>query len=59
MMVTQAEVAIDGDCVGRIDTGLMVLMGIRPEDTEAKAQALVERLTTARICEKVSKPTFP
>ncbi|MCR9090659.1 D-aminoacyl-tRNA deacylase [Algiphilus sp.] len=47
--VTQAEVAIDGDCVGRIDTGLMVLMGIRPEDTEAKAQALVERLLAYRV----------
>ncbi|MHA7833374.1 MAG: D-aminoacyl-tRNA deacylase [Algiphilus sp.] len=47
--VTQAEVSIEGHCVGRIDTGLMVLIGIRPEDTEVQAQRLVERLLAYRV----------
>ena len=47
--VTRAEVAIDGDCVGRIDTGLMVLVGIRPEDGVIQAKALIERLLAYRV----------
>jgi D-tyrosyl-tRNA(Tyr) deacylase len=47
--VTQASVQIDRQEVGRIGTGLVALLGIAGEDTEADAQYLVEKITNLRI----------
>lgn len=47
--VTQAAVEVDGTTVGRIDAGLLVLIGVEKEDTEAKADRLLERLLTYRV----------
>ncbi len=47
--VSEASVEVDGDCVGRIDRGLLVLLGIRREDAETDADRLCRRLPDLRI----------
>ncbi len=47
--VSQAQVDINSETVGRIDRGLAVLLGVQPEDTEAKADRLLQRLLAYRV----------
>src|SRR3546814_19237841 len=47
--VTEASVRIDGECVGAIASGLLVLVAVQPQDNEATAQRLLERLMTYRV----------
>ena len=47
--VSQAEVSVDGNVVGSIGTGLLVLLGVRPVDDETAARRLLERLLQYRI----------
>ncbi len=47
--VTRAEVEVAGETIGRTGPGLMVLLGVEPNDDEQKAQRLVERLMTYRV----------
>lgn len=47
--VTHASVAVDGEVVGAIGTGLCVLVGIRRGDDEAAAAKMAERLWNLRI----------
>jgi D-tyrosyl-tRNA(Tyr) deacylase len=47
--VTHAEVRIRGEVVGGIARGMLVLVAVRPEDTEASAERLLERLLDYRI----------
>src|SRR5271167_512641 len=47
--VVHAEVRIDGTSVGSIGLGLLVLVGIRPEDDEASALRLLQRLLLYRV----------
>ena len=47
--VTHAEVTIDHEVVGQIQTGLLALIGIRPTDTPASALKLLDRLLQYRI----------
>ncbi len=47
--VTQASVSIDGETVGRIGRGLLVLVGVQREDDERKAERLLERLLGYRV----------
>jgi D-aminoacyl-tRNA deacylase len=47
--VTRASVTVDGTVVGRIGTGLLVLVGVSPEDEEKDAVALAEKLVALRI----------
>jgi D-tyrosyl-tRNA(Tyr) deacylase len=47
--VSTASVAIDGVVVGSIGRGLLVLVGVRPEDDEAAATRLLERLLKYRV----------
>ncbi|HEV7356980.1 MAG TPA: D-aminoacyl-tRNA deacylase [Steroidobacteraceae bacterium] len=47
--VTHADVAVDGQRVGAIGQGLLVLIGVRPLDDEASAHRLVTRLLQYRI----------
>lgn len=49
--VSEAAVKVDGDIVGEIDKGLLVLLGVEKDDDEAKAKRLVERVTTYRVFE--------
>ncbi len=47
--VSQGRVEIDGECVGDIGRGLVVLVGVQREDDEAKADRLLERLLGYRV----------
>jgi D-tyrosyl-tRNA(Tyr) deacylase len=47
--VSQAEVTVDGQRVGAIGPGLLVLIGVRPLDDEASAHRLLTRLLQYRI----------
>lgn len=47
--VMAARVDIDGETVGAIDQGLLVLVGVEKPDTEAEAQRLIERLLGYRL----------
>ncbi|MCH7800288.1 MAG: D-tyrosyl-tRNA(Tyr) deacylase [Chloroflexi bacterium] len=47
--VSCASVSIDGDEVGRIGRGLVVLVGISREDTEAEARYVADKIVGLRI----------
>ncbi|MBF9001889.1 MULTISPECIES: D-aminoacyl-tRNA deacylase [Vibrio] len=49
--VSEAAVRVEGEVVGEIQQGLLVLLGVEKEDDEAKAQRLMERVTTYRVFE--------
>lgn len=49
--VSEAEVGVDGKPVSRIGQGLVVLLGIGHEDTEADADFLVDKIVHLRIFE--------
>jgi D-tyrosyl-tRNA(Tyr) deacylase len=47
--VSQASVVVDGETVGAIDAGLMVLVCAEKGDTEREADALLAKLLTYRV----------
>ena len=47
--VSQASVTVDEKCIGEIDAGLLVLIGVEREDTSAKAERLLQRLLAYRV----------
>ena len=47
--VTEAEVRIAGASVATISAGLLVLIGVERDDTEAAAERLLERIVTYRV----------
>lgn len=47
--VSQASVTVDNEVIGKIDKGLLVFLAIEPEDTEAKAKRLAERVAGYRV----------
>lgn len=47
--VTEASVTVAGECVGRIGSGLMVLVGIERGDTADHGRRLLERLLIYRV----------
>lgn len=47
--VSSASVTVEGAVVGAIDSGLLVLIGIQPEDTEAKGEQLLRRVLDYRV----------
>jgi D-tyrosyl-tRNA(Tyr) deacylase len=49
--VSEASVEVDKQIVGEIDQGILVLLAIEPDDTEAKAKRLAERIAGYRIFE--------
>lgn len=46
---TGASVAVAGEVVGSIGSGLVVLLGVGPADDDATADALARRMTELRI----------
>jgi len=49
--VSRAQVAANGEIAGEIGLGLLVLLGVRQEDTEADATYLAEKIAGLRIFE--------
>ena len=47
--VSSASVAVNGAVCGEIAAGLLVLLGIGPQDTEEEAHRLAEKLCALRI----------
>ncbi|GLO59550.1 D-aminoacyl-tRNA deacylase [Vibrio sp. MACH09] len=47
--VSESSVKVDGEIVGEIGQGLLVLLGVEKDDDEAKAKRLMERVTTYRV----------
>lgn len=46
--VERAAVEVDGETVGRIDAGLLVLIGVAPEDGATEAKWLADKLVGLR-----------
>jgi len=49
--VKEASVKVDGETIGEIGQGFMVLIGVREDDTEAIADKMVHKLLNMRIFE--------
>jgi len=49
--VTQAHVTVAGETIGRIERGLVVLLGVAADDTTADVSYLAEKLVGLRIFE--------
>jgi len=47
--VSEASVTVDNEVIGEINKGLLVFLAVEPEDTQAKANRLAERVTGYRI----------
>jgi D-tyrosyl-tRNA(Tyr) deacylase len=47
--VSRASVTVDGQVVGRIGRGLMILLGVKTDDTEAEAGWLAHKIAGLRI----------
>ncbi len=54
--VTYASVTVDGETVGRIDDGILLLVGVCPEDTPAEAAMLAQKVANMRVfCDEQDK----
>ena len=49
--VSSASVRVDGEIVGAIDRGYLILLGVGPNDTEHTAARLAEKICNLRIFE--------
>jgi D-aminoacyl-tRNA deacylase len=49
--VSRAQVTVDGEITGQIGTGLLVLLGVGRDDTEADAICLAEKIAGLRVFE--------
>ena len=49
--VTSASVTIDGEVVGKIGKGFLILLGVGPEDTEKECRYLAEKAMGLRVFE--------
>ena len=47
--VKRAAVDVDGECVGKIDQGILLLLGIEKNDTEATADKLIDKILAYRM----------
>jgi D-tyrosyl-tRNA(Tyr) deacylase len=47
--VTRAAVSVDGEVVGQIDRGVMLLVGVMEGDTEADADATADKIAGLRM----------
>ncbi len=55
--VKQAAVTVEGEMVGSIDRGLLVLLGVGHGDTPEVARSLAEKTATLRIFEDAQEKT--
>lgn len=49
--VSSASVSVDGNCVGRIGTGYLILLGVMDGDGKAQAELLAKKTAELRINE--------
>ena len=49
--VTRAKVTVEGDNVGEIQKGLVVLLGVATDDTVSDVNYLAEKIIALRICD--------
>jgi D-tyrosyl-tRNA(Tyr) deacylase len=49
--VKEAEVRVDGEVVGRIESGLLTLLGVGKGDTDADLEKLIRKIVKLRIFE--------
>ncbi len=49
--VSQSKVTVDNEITGEIQQGLMVLLGVTHDDTEADAKYMAEKIANLRIFE--------
>ncbi len=49
--VDSARVTVDGETVGEIGKGFLVLLGVSVEDTEAQADKIADRICGLRVFE--------
>ena len=47
--VSRASVTVEGECIGQIGTGLMVLVGVEKSDSREQAERLVKKLLEYRV----------
>jgi D-aminoacyl-tRNA deacylase len=47
--VTKASVSVEGEVVAEIGIGMLILLGIAPEDTPAAAEQLADKIANLRI----------
>lgn len=47
--VSEASVTVEGECIGKINTGFLVLIGIAENDTREIADKLIRKLIGLRI----------
>ncbi len=47
--VSNASVTVDGNVTGKIGKGLLILLGVGPEDTEKVADEMVQKICKLRI----------
>ena len=47
--VSSASVTVNSQIIGEIEQGLLVFLAVQPEDTEAKAKRLAERVAGYRL----------
>lgn len=47
--VSEASVKVDGKTVGQIGAGLLILLGVAQDDTEANADQLADKIASLRI----------
>ena len=54
--VSEAAVSVDGEEIARIGSGLLVLLGVVPDDDEATADGLADKTLNMRIFPDAAKP---
>jgi D-tyrosyl-tRNA(Tyr) deacylase len=47
--VKRATVEVDGECVGKIDQGILLFLGIEKTDTQSSADKLIDKLLAYRM----------
>ncbi len=54
--VKHAAVTVDGECISHIDSGVLLLVGVCPEDTPAEATLLAQKVANMRVfCDEQDK----